>query len=217
MTQYKYNSSDLVRPTELTDREQFLLTESKTFCIYPWIHLHAYPTGEAYPCCHAEMKYPVGNCRSNTLSEIWQDKPMQKLREDMLSETPNPAWKTLWSQGLSNIHEYGCGDYSYITKEVAEQIILNRSELGDLYGSEVNEWIEFINDWAKLKGVMAIHWSWCNAGMGGKQNLNLSFDVVRYTDMFRETKSVVRDGHYGEVGYKQLADDVIKYIKNNYE
>jgi hypothetical protein len=132
-------------------------------------------------------------------------------------ETPNPAWKTIWSQGLSNIPEYGCVDDSYITKEVAEQIILNRSELGDLYGSEVNEWIEFINDWAKLKGVMAIHWSWCNAGMGGKQNLNLSFDVVRYTDMFRETKSVVRDGHYGEVGYKQLADDVIKYIKNNYE
>ena len=51
MTQYKYNSSDLVRGnmSELTEREHFLLTESKTFCIYPWIHLHAYPTGEAYP------------------------------------------------------------------------------------------------------------------------------------------------------------------------
>ena len=87
MTQYKYNSSDLVHTTELTNREQFLLTESKTFCIYPWIHLHAYPTGEAYPCCHAEMKYPVGNCRTNTLKEIWQDQPMQKLRADMLNET----------------------------------------------------------------------------------------------------------------------------------
>jgi hypothetical protein len=51
MTQYKYNSSDLVRGnmSELTEREHFLLTESKTFCIYPWINLHAYPTGEAYP------------------------------------------------------------------------------------------------------------------------------------------------------------------------
>ena len=52
---YNYNSADLVKPTELTEREQFLLKDSKTFCIYPWIHLHAYPTGEAYPCCHAEM------------------------------------------------------------------------------------------------------------------------------------------------------------------
>lgn len=101
MNQYKYNSSDLVRPTELSEREQFLLTESKTFCIYPWIHLHAYPTGEAYPCCHAEMKHPVGNCRTNTLSEIWQDRPMQQLREDMLNETPNPACGRCYEQEQS--------------------------------------------------------------------------------------------------------------------
>jgi len=101
MNQYNYNSSDLVHPTELTDREKFLLTKSKTFCIYPWIHLHAYPTGEAYPCCHAEMKYPVGNCRSNTLSEIWQDRPMQKLRADMLSETPNAACGRCYEQEQS--------------------------------------------------------------------------------------------------------------------
>jgi MoaA/NifB/PqqE/SkfB family radical SAM enzyme len=89
---YNYNSTDLVRPTELSEREQFLLKDSKTFCIYPWIHLHAYPTGEAYPCCHAEMGVgQVGNCRVNTLEEIWTDTPMQQLRADMLSETPNAA------------------------------------------------------------------------------------------------------------------------------
>ena len=86
MNQYKYNSTDLVRPTELTEREQFLLKDSKTFCIYPWTHLHAYPTGEAYPCCHAEMRYPVGNCRTQTLAEIWRDQPIQTLRDNMLNE-----------------------------------------------------------------------------------------------------------------------------------
>ena len=96
---YNYNSTDLVRPTELTDREQFLLKDSKTFCIYPWIHLHAYPTGEAYPCCHAEMKPGiVGNCRTNTLAEIWRDKPMQQLRADMLSETPHAACTRCYEQ-----------------------------------------------------------------------------------------------------------------------
>ena len=50
---YNYNSTDLVKNIVLDAREEFLLKESKTFCIYPWIHLHAYPTGEAYPCCHA--------------------------------------------------------------------------------------------------------------------------------------------------------------------
>ena len=96
---YNYNSTDLVRPTELTKREEFLLKESKTFCIYPWIHLHAYPTGEAYPCCHAEMKPGVvGNCRTNTLAEIWSDKPMQQLRADMLTETPHAACTRCYEQ-----------------------------------------------------------------------------------------------------------------------
>jgi MoaA/NifB/PqqE/SkfB family radical SAM enzyme len=99
---YNYNSTDLVKPVELTEREQFLLKNSKTFCIYPWIHLHAYPTGEAYPCCHAEMGVgQVGNCRKNTLSEIWQDQPMQSLRADMLSETPNAACGRCYEQEAS--------------------------------------------------------------------------------------------------------------------
>ena len=98
--EYRYGSTDPIKIelSTLTERERFLLTKSKTFCIYPWIHLHAYPTGEAYPCCYAEMDNTVGNCRSNTLSEIWQDKPMQKLREDMLSETPNPTCVRCYEQ-----------------------------------------------------------------------------------------------------------------------
>jgi sulfatase maturation enzyme AslB (radical SAM superfamily) len=95
---YKYNSADLVRPTELTEREEFLLKDSKTFCIYPWIHLHAYPTGEAYPCCHAEMAYPVGNARHKTLEEIYRDAPMRELRNDMLNERPNPACGRCYEQ-----------------------------------------------------------------------------------------------------------------------
>jgi radical SAM protein with 4Fe4S-binding SPASM domain len=99
MTAYNYNSTDLVKPVELTEREEFLLKDSKTFCIYPWIHLHAYPTGEAYPCCHAEMGVgQVGNCRTNTLKEIWQATPMQKLRTDMLNETANKTCQRCYEQ-----------------------------------------------------------------------------------------------------------------------
>ena len=98
MTQYKYNSTDLVRPTELNAREEFLLKDSKTFCIYPWIHLHAYPTGEAYPCCHAEMAYPVGNTRFKTLEDIYRDAPMRELRKDMLNERFNPVCNRCYEQ-----------------------------------------------------------------------------------------------------------------------
>jgi MoaA/NifB/PqqE/SkfB family radical SAM enzyme len=95
---YKYNSADLVRPIELTEREEFLLKDSKTFCIYPWIHLHAYPSGEAYPCCHAEMAYPVGNTRFKSMDEIWHDAPMRELRKDMVNERFNPACNRCYEQ-----------------------------------------------------------------------------------------------------------------------
>ena len=99
MSSYKYNSADLVRPVNLTEREEFLLKQSRTFCIYPWIHIHAYPTGEAYPCCHAEMGVgQIGNCKQNTLKEIWNSPAQRKLRLDMLSETPNPACGRCYEQ-----------------------------------------------------------------------------------------------------------------------
>jgi radical SAM protein with 4Fe4S-binding SPASM domain len=98
MANYNYNSADLVREVDLTPREEFLLKESKTFCIYPWIHLHAYPTGEAYPCCHAEMANSVGNCRQQTLQEIWQDQPMQQLRHNMLNEVKSDACRRCYEQ-----------------------------------------------------------------------------------------------------------------------
>jgi radical SAM protein with 4Fe4S-binding SPASM domain len=96
---YQYNSTDLVKKIALDQREEFLLKDSKTFCIYPWIHLHAYPTGEAYPCCHAEMGVgQVGNCRENTLEEIWNSTAQKKLRQDMLSETKNSACARCYEQ-----------------------------------------------------------------------------------------------------------------------
>ena len=40
---------------DLTDTQRDRLLTSKSFCILPWVHLHAFPTGEAYPCCLARM------------------------------------------------------------------------------------------------------------------------------------------------------------------
>lgn len=94
-----YNNSELVKPTDLDNREQFLLKESKTFCIYPWIHLHTYPTGEAYPCCQSDMRVgSIGNTRTSTLNEIWNSPKQKQLRQDMLNETFNPTCGRCYEQ-----------------------------------------------------------------------------------------------------------------------
>jgi sulfatase maturation enzyme AslB (radical SAM superfamily) len=93
MTQYKYNTTDLLRPVELSEKEEFLLKESRTFCMLPWIHLHAYPTGEVWPCCAAEhngmQATPLGNAREQTLEEIWNGPRMQHMRQSLLNEQPD--------------------------------------------------------------------------------------------------------------------------------
>ena len=97
---YQYNSTDLVKKpmSELSSFEHELLTQSKTFCIYPWIHLHAYPNGTAYPCCQSEMEYPIGDTRTHTLKELWNSPEQRKLRLDMLNEIKNPACNRCYEQ-----------------------------------------------------------------------------------------------------------------------
>jgi len=84
---YEYNSSDPVKVklADLPDKDAFMLSESKTFCIYPWIHLHTYPTGETYPCCHANMHDSIGTTKKHTLQELWNAKDMKELRTNMLN------------------------------------------------------------------------------------------------------------------------------------
>jgi len=94
--EYRYGSLNPIKIDlkDVTDSEQFLLTGSKRFCIYPWIHLHAYPTGDVYPCCHAEMREgPAGNAKQDTLENINNSDRMRELRRDMLSEKSN-SWCT---------------------------------------------------------------------------------------------------------------------------
>ena len=101
---YDYNSSDpiKIRKDDLSEQERFLLTKSKTFCMYPWIHLHAYPTGETWPCCHAEMAVgPVGTTKQHSLEELWHSERMNQLRTDMLNNTENDYCARCYEQEAS--------------------------------------------------------------------------------------------------------------------
>lgn len=95
-----YNSIDPIKIllNTLGSQEQFLLTKSKTFCMYPWVHLHAYPTGNAYLCCMTDMEFPIGNLRNNTMKEIWNDRPMREVRNAMLTEKSVDACTRCYEQ-----------------------------------------------------------------------------------------------------------------------
>jgi len=86
---YNYNSTDPIKITlaELDERKRFLLDKSQHFCILPWIHLHAAPNGDVYPCCHSMNISPVGSSKTHSLGEVWNSPAQRELRTRMLNET----------------------------------------------------------------------------------------------------------------------------------
>jgi organic radical activating enzyme len=98
--QYQYGSANPIKISlnDVSARDRFLLSESKHFCIYPWIHMHAWPTGEAYPCCHATHSPVYGDTKQETLAEIWNGTKMKQLRQDMLNDTANETCRKCHEQ-----------------------------------------------------------------------------------------------------------------------
>ena len=69
--------------------KQYLLNESKTFCMFPWTHLNVTPKGDIYPCCSNNYTEPFGNTKETSLKEAFNNDKMKALRLDMLNDRPN--------------------------------------------------------------------------------------------------------------------------------
>lgn len=97
---YEYGSINplKINLNDMSPRNRALIEESKTFCIYPWIHLHAWPTGAAYPCCMSSHEGKLGNTKENTLEEIWNSNEMKTLRKNMLTNQPSKACERCYEQ-----------------------------------------------------------------------------------------------------------------------
>lgn len=102
MSLSKYNWKDRVpnyiKIEDLTDKQQHQLMHSKTFCMLPWIHLHGWPDGRAYPCCLGKAEYPVGNLKTQTMQEVWNAEPMREIRRNMLDDKPSRECSDCYEQ-----------------------------------------------------------------------------------------------------------------------
>ena len=78
-----YISEDQLREDQLAR-----LVDSKVFCMIPWIHMHAFPDGRAYPCCLGDMDHPIGNFKQDTMEQVWNQDAYKTMRKNMLEETP---------------------------------------------------------------------------------------------------------------------------------
>ncbi|RJQ25217.1 radical SAM protein [Candidatus Parcubacteria bacterium] len=58
------------------------LGSNKIPCIVPWTHTLINPDGAVYTCC-SMYSHKLGNIKEKSISEIWQDEPYRKLRQQM--------------------------------------------------------------------------------------------------------------------------------------
>jgi radical SAM protein with 4Fe4S-binding SPASM domain len=84
---YEYGAKEpeKLKIKDMTHRQKELLLDSDTFCMMPWLHLHAFPDGRAYPCCFGLDQYPVGDLNKSSMEEVFNGKDMQEMRLNMLS------------------------------------------------------------------------------------------------------------------------------------
>lgn len=83
---WKDRIPNYIQVDDLTEDQRHKLMHSEYFCMLPWIHLHAWPDGRAYPCCLAKAAHPVGNFKQHSMREIWNQEPMRALRQNMLAD-----------------------------------------------------------------------------------------------------------------------------------
>ena len=86
--------------------KEHLLTKSKTFCMFPWIHLNATPKGDIYPCCSNDYTNPIGNAKDMSLKEAFNTDYMKQLRLDMLAGKKSEICNFCYSHEKAGPHSF---------------------------------------------------------------------------------------------------------------
>jgi len=71
---------------------------SKTFCIYPWVHQYVGPPGDVKPCCVYQQDEELGSLKENTLAEIWNNDKTKQMRLDMLNGNQPKGCDICWNR-----------------------------------------------------------------------------------------------------------------------
>lgn len=63
-----------------------VISETKHFCILPWIHFHAWPDKRIMPCCIADSNMPVSSTDKDTVLDMMNTPEYNDIRLKMLND-----------------------------------------------------------------------------------------------------------------------------------
>ena len=86
--------------------KDFLLNESKVFCMFPWMHLNVTPKGDIYPCCSNNYSTPYGNTKEISLETAFNLDEMKQLRLNMLNNEPSKICEFCYKHEEAGPHSF---------------------------------------------------------------------------------------------------------------
>ena len=98
---YGAKEPEKLKIKDMTPKEKELLIDNDAFCMMPWLHIHAFPDGRAYPCCFALDKYPVGDLNKDSMETVFNGKDMKQIRKNMLAAKPSKQCGKCYDQEKS--------------------------------------------------------------------------------------------------------------------
>jgi MoaA/NifB/PqqE/SkfB family radical SAM enzyme len=102
--------------------KDFLLNESKVFCMFPWVHLNVTPKGDIYPCCSNNYTEPFGNTKQVTLKTAFNNDKMKQLRINMLNETPSKICDFCYKHEDAGPHSFRNYSKEHFSKHFDETV-----------------------------------------------------------------------------------------------
>jgi len=117
--------------------KKLMLEKSKTFCMYPWIHLHTTPASASAPCCisaSCASHTGMGDPRVHSLIDLVNSKPMSKLRLDMLLGVPNKECVGCYKheeQGITSARQFANREFEHAFDTVIPNTDLDSGELNE--------------------------------------------------------------------------------------
>jgi organic radical activating enzyme len=76
--------------------KDFLLNDSETFCILPWLHLMMIPEGKVYPCCVSASQEDFGSI-DDDIDVTINNEAFKTLRKNMLTEVKSNTCELCYS------------------------------------------------------------------------------------------------------------------------
>lgn len=106
----------------------------KTFCPYPWMHLHSWPEGKAMLCCVAHGGPDggeVGDFSKNTYQEIINSDKLKQIRLDMLAGKEIPQCEPCTRAEYLGKESYRLGTLKKYNSDISD-LLSNTKEDGTL-------------------------------------------------------------------------------------